>query len=66
MHETSWLIHSPCIVSYFLKDFIYLLLERGREGEQEGEKHQFMKETSIICFSHAPNQGPGPQPSHVP
>ena len=25
---------------YFLKDFIYLLLERGREGETEGEKHQ--------------------------
>ena len=25
---------------YFLKDFIYLFLERGREGEREGEKHQ--------------------------
>ena len=25
---------------YFLKDFIYLLLERGWEGETEGEKHQ--------------------------
>ena len=22
------------------KDFIYLFLERGREGEREGEKHQ--------------------------
>ena len=24
----------------FLKDCIYLLLERGREGEREGEKHR--------------------------
>ena len=24
----------------FLKYFIYLCLERGREGEREGEKHQ--------------------------
>ena len=23
----------------FLKDFIYLLLERGKEREREGEKH---------------------------
>ena len=26
-------------ILYFL-DFIYLFLERGREGEREGEKHQ--------------------------
>ena len=24
----------------FIKDFIYLFLERGSEGEREGEKHQ--------------------------
>ena len=24
----------------FFKEFIYLFLERGREGEREGEKHQ--------------------------
>ena len=24
----------------FLKDFIYLFLEKGREGERKGEKHQ--------------------------
>ena len=28
------------LTNIFLKDFIYLLLERGREGEREGEKHQ--------------------------
>ena len=27
---------------YFLKDFIYLFLERGREGEREEEKHQYV------------------------
>ena len=25
---------------YVFKDFIYLLLERVRDGEREGEKHQ--------------------------
>ena len=28
------------LIAYFLKDFIYLFLERGREGKREGEKHQ--------------------------
>ena len=28
------------ILFYFFKDFIYLFLERGREGEREGDKHQ--------------------------
>ena len=27
-------------IPFFLKDFIYLFLERGRGGEREGEKHQ--------------------------
>ena len=26
-------------LNVFLKDFNYLFLERGREGEREGEKH---------------------------
>ena len=34
---------------YFLKDFIYLFLERGREGEREGEKHQ------CVLASHVPH-----------
>ena len=40
---------------YFLKiifkDFIYLFLERGREGEREGEKHQ------CVVASHVPPTG---------
>ena len=32
----------------FVKDFIYLFLERGREGQREGEKHQ-----SVVA-SHTP------------
>ena len=27
-------------LSFFKKDFIYLSLEREREGEREGDKHQ--------------------------
>ena len=44
----------------FLKDFIYLFLEREKEGEREGEKHQ------CVVTSHTPCQGPGPQARHVP
>ena len=45
----------------FLKDFMYLFLEkRGREGEREGEKHQ------CHCLSCAPYWGPALQPRHVP
>ena len=29
-------------VFFYFKDFIYLSLERGREGKGEGEKHQCM------------------------
>ena len=35
----------------FLKDFIYLFLEKGREGEREGEKHQ------CVVASHVPPTG---------
>ena len=34
--------------------------------QREGEKHHCVKGTSISCLSHAPNQGPGLQPRHVP
>ena len=36
---------------FFFKDFIYLFLERGREGEREGEKHH------CVVASHAPPTG---------
>ena len=36
---------------FFFKDFIYLFLERGREGEREGEKHQ------CVVASHTPPTG---------
>ena len=45
---------------FYLKDFIYLFLERGggREKERETSMHG--------CLSHAPYWGPDPQPRHVP
>ena len=33
-------LRGPILFLFFKKDFIYLSLERGREGEREGEKHQ--------------------------
>ena len=47
---------------YFFKDFIYLFLERGREGEREGEKHQcvvasHMDPTRDLTCN--PGMGPG-------
>ena len=43
----------------FLKDFIYLFLEKGKEGE--GEKHH------CVFFScMPPHWGPGPHRRYVP
>ena len=42
---TQWnIITCSQILFYFLKDFIYLFIfrERGRRGEREGEKHQYV------------------------
>ena len=36
---------------FFLRDFIYLFLERGWEGEREGEKQQ------CVVSSHTPPTG---------
>ena len=39
----------------FFKDFIYLFLERGREREREGEKHQ-----CVVASGVHPLQGTWP------
>ena len=40
----TWVVTNSVSIKVFLiifkKYFIYLFLERGREGEREGEKHQ--------------------------
>ena len=36
--------------SFFSGDFIYLFLERRREGEREEKKHKCVRETSIACL----------------
>ena len=46
---------------FFLKDLIYLFLERGEGREKERER-----ETSVCgCFSPNPYGGHGPKPRHV-
>ena len=40
------------VIFYFLfKRFLFILRERGREGEREGEKHQ------CVVVSHVPPSG---------
>ena len=54
--------HFICLFILFI--FVKVLFnfrERGREGEKEGEKHQY-----VVVFPSAPYWGPGPQPRHVP
>ena len=46
---------------------ILFILERGREGEREGEKQWSARDTLIDRLPLTrPNWGPGPQPRHVP
>ena len=51
----------PCLFVFF--KILFICRERRGEGggerEREREKHWF------DCLSHAPNQGPGPQPGQV-
>ena len=67
-----WLSFSGSLFLFFFyfKDFIYLFIfrEMGREGEREREREKLwcVWDTLTGCLSHAPNQGPGPQPRHVP
>ena len=51
VRETSIPLIYAFIGWFFFKDFIYLFLERGREGEREEEKHQ-----CVITF-HVPPTG---------
>ena len=45
---------------------IFILRERGREGEREGETHRCEMETLIIVSRVPRSGGPGPQPRRVP
>ena len=46
----------------FCKDFIYLFLEKGREGERKSEKPQCV----VDSYVRAPYWGPGLQTRYVP
>ena len=53
-----YIIFSALLPTFKIKRF-YLLIcrERGRVGEQEGEKHWCERETSIDCLSYTHNPG---------
>ena len=60
MNLVIFTLYIKCHMDNFLKDFIYLFLERG-------ERRKRGRETSMCGFlSHAPYWGPGLQPRHVP
>ena len=44
--------------TFFFKDFIYLFLERGQEGETEGEKHQCVGASGPPPVSDMPDASP--------
>ena len=53
MKTDNYVVNLTWYTFFFLlnKEFIYLFLERGREGEREGEKHQ------CVVASHVPPTG---------
>ena len=53
------------ILSFFFLRF-YLFTFREKERQRERERNNNMRETSVSCLLHTTNQGPGPQPRHVP
>ena len=50
----------PFPLFFTILKILYLIREREKEGEREGEKHR------SGCFSPAPNRGPGWKPTLVP
>ena len=51
------------IFKMFLKDFMYLFLERGEGRERKRERNI---DARIARFSRAPSWGPGPHPRRMP
>ena len=72
----NWLVFeiglAPLSINNFIfkkflkKDFIYSFLERGEGKERGRETLMCERNSSIGCLSHAPNQGLGLQPRHMP
>ena len=42
---------------FFLRFYLFMFRERGRKGEREGEKHWYVRGTSISCLSCLPHLG---------
>ena len=50
----------------FLRFYLFTFRERGEGREKERERSVMCEGNNDRCLSHGPNQGPGPQPRHVP
>ena len=53
------------VLLFFLKT-LFIFRDRGREREEEGEKHRCARGTLTGCLLHIPNRKPGQQPRSVP
>ena len=52
LHWTFEVFSCPIWILRFLKKILFIFKERGRKGEREGEKHWYVRETSIGCLSY--------------
>ena len=59
--EPSTALMAFIFVSYFFKDFIHLFLERGRERESGGEKHQ-----CVVASHVSPTEDLARKPGRCP
>ena len=65
-------MHVKCFAGHivlgkFLKRFyLCIFLESGKGKEKEGEKHEYVRETSISCPLHGPNQDLAHNPGLCP
>ena len=64
INSLQWNCSVKGFVLFFLR--FCLFLERWEGREEEGEKPQCVRDTSISCLLQASSWGPGPQPRHVP
>ena len=50
----------------FLRFYLFIFKEMGKDGEREGEKHQCVRDILTSCLSHTPDWIPDSQSRHMP
>ena len=67
--QASWerkLRSAVCLPFYFLKDFIYLLLERGKGKKKERERNKDVRgKHRLVAFRKPPTRDPAATQAHA-